>query len=275
MASRMTAVLRVAIVDDEALARARIRRLLRREPDVRVAAECADGAAAVAAILEQAPDLVFLDVQMPELDGFGVLRALPADRLPEVVFVTAFDSYAVRAFEARARDYLLKPFTETRFHAAFERARAAIEGQSLGGRSTLVSLLEQVRATQQEIRLMVSPGEARWTDRLLLKEDGRVRVIPSAEVDYLEAAKNNVKVHVGPATHLLRETLTSLEQRLDPARFGRIHRSTLVNLERVAEIQPWFSGDGMVMLRNGAKLRMSRSYRHDFEARLSAASPRA
>lgn len=265
----MTAGLRVLIADDEPLARQRLRRLLRREAEVEVVAECADGPATVAGLMTHAPDLLFLDVQMPELDGFAVLEAVPAESLPVTIFVTAYDQYALRAFEARALDYLLKPYTESRFRAAFARGRAAAQGAEPGERARLLSLLEQIRAEQRTLRAAVSSSRGTGTDRLLVREEGRVRVVATSEVDWIEAARNTVRLHAGRAVHVLREPLTTLESRLDPARFARIHRSALVNLERVAEIQPWFSGDGMVLLRTGERLRVSRGYRAQFEARLS------
>ena len=261
----MSRTIRTVIADDEPLARQRLRRMLRREPDVRLVAECGDGSATVGAVLREAPDLLFLDVQMPELDGFGVLQALPADRLPVTVFVTAFDHYALRAFEAQALDYLLKPFTEARFQAAFERARSQIGRGAAGERLAL--LVEQLRREQQELRDRLERG-GEWLERMLIREEGRVTVVPVEEIDYLAAARNHVRIHVGTATHLLREPLGALEARLDPARFGRIHRSTIVNLERVAGIEPWFSGDCNVVLRGGTRLRLSRSYRREFEGRL-------
>lgn len=264
----MNRALRVIVADDELLARQRIRRLLRREPDVKIVAECADGAATVAAVLQEAPDLLFLDVQMPELDGFAVLRALPPERVPVTVCVTAFDHYALQAFEAQALDYLLKPFTESRFRTAFERARAQIDRPDTAERAAIMTLLEQLRLEQREIRKQMEEASGETSERILVREDGRVRVIPVGEVEYLEAARNHVRVHAGRAVHLLREPLSSLEARLDPGRFARIHRSTVVNLDRVAEIQPWFSGDCMVVLQGGAKLRLSRSYRQEFESRL-------
>jgi len=262
--------IRVIVADDEALARQRVRRLLRREPDVQVVGECADGAETVAAVLREAPDLLLLDVQMPELDGFAVLRALPEDRVPVTVFVTAFDQYALRAFEAHALDYLLKPFTETRFAAAFERARAQLDRARHQEVAALRTLLEQMRG---ELRGL-GPDAPAPDDRLLVKAEGRVEVVPLHEVDYLEAARNQVRVHSGRAVHLVRETLTSLEARLDPARFARIHRSMIVNLDRVAAIEPWFSGDAIVVLRQGARLRLSRSYRQGLEERLARGRPR-
>ena len=264
----MSRPLRVVIADDEPLARQRVRRLLRREADVPVVGECVDGGETVATVVRESPDLLFLDVQMPELDGFAVLRALPAERLPVTVFVTAFDRYAVQAFEARALDYLLKPFTEARFRAAFERARGHLGGTGGVGRSDLLGLLEQLR---QEVRAVGQGGPAA-ADRLLVKEEGRVLVVPLAQVDYLEASRNHVRVHAGTVVHVLRETLGSLEARLDPRQFARIHRSVLVNLDRVAEIQPWFSGDAVLRLHDGTSLRLSRSYRAALEERLASGS---
>jgi two-component system LytT family response regulator len=264
----MSAGLRVLIADDETLARQRLRRLLRREPEVEVVAECADGLATVSGLMAHAPDLLFLDVQMPELDGFAVLQRIPADYLPVTIFVTAYDQYALRAFEARALDYLLKPYTEARFRAAFERARSAVLGPEPGERARLLSLLEQIWLEQRDLRAAVSSAESPPADRLLVREDGRVRVVAASEVDWIEAARNTVRLHLGADVHVLREPLSTLEGRLDPARFARIHRSTVVNLERVTEILPWFSGDGMVVLRSGERLRVSRSYRERFETRL-------
>lgn len=264
----MNRVLRVVLADDEPLARQRIRRLLRREPDMKIAAECADGSATVAAVLKELPDLLFLDVQMPELDGFAVLRAIPRDRMPVTVFITAFDQYALQAFEAQALDYLLKPFTETRFRAAVERARMQIGRPERAEQAAIFALLDQVRLDQRDLRNRVEAAGGETSERILVREEGRVRVVPVAQVEYLEAARNHVRIHTARSTHLLREPLSALEARLDPARFARIHRSTVVNLDRVAEIQPWFSGDCMVLLHGGAKLRLSRSYRQEFEARL-------
>jgi two-component system LytT family response regulator len=271
----VTERLRVAIVDDEPIARQRLRRLLRHEPAVEIVAECGDGRSAITAIQRYAPDLLFLDIQMPELDGFGVLRALSADRLPAVVFVTAFDQYAVQAFEAAAVDYLLKPFTESRFHLAFDRARQTLVHRDAAGSDRIAALLAEIRATHDALQRALVGGGSAHADRILVKEEGRVRVVPVAEVDYLESSRNNVRVHSGVTVHVVRDTLSAIEQRLDPARFGRIHRSLIVNLDRVTEIQPWFTGDCLVLLRGGQKLRLSRSYRRNFEARLARAVPRA
>jgi two-component system LytT family response regulator len=242
--------IRTLIVDDEPLARQRVRALLEGEPDVEVVGECGDGRRAAAAIAELKPDLVFLDVQMPHLDGFGVLDAVRADHLPAVVFVTAYDRYALRAFEVHALDYLLKPFDRERFHKALGRARAQLRrepGADVSRR--LLALLEDVQ------------GARKGLERLVIKSGGRVCFVRTDEIDWVEAAGNYLRLHVGGEVHLLRETMNRLEARLDPARFLRIHRSTMVNIERIQELQPTFHGEHVVLLRDGTELTLSRGYR--------------
>jgi two-component system LytT family response regulator len=249
------------IVDDERLARKRIRSLLKNERDVEVVGECADGAEALAAIRKQSPDLVFLDVQMPEMDGFQVLQEVGGDRMPAVVFVTAYDKYALRAFEVHALDYLLKPFDEDRFGEALRRAKEQVLGGSNGElHGRLIALIEHLRS-----------GE-RYVDRLLVKASGRVLFLKTEDIDWIEAAGNYVRLHVGKESHLLRETMNTIETRLDPAHFLRIHRSTIVNLDRIKEMQPWFSGEYVVLLKDGTELRLSRGYRDKFDERLGEAS---
>jgi two-component system LytT family response regulator len=244
---------RALIVDDEPLARQRLRTLLRGEPDVDVVGECADGQEAVAAIRELEPHLLFLDVQMPVLDGFGVLEALGPQPLPAVIFVTAYDSYAIRAFEVNALDYLLKPFDRDRFRKALERARSQIfKTPSPYTGEQLSELLDQAQ-----------PGrtERQFLDRLVIKSGGRVFFLRAEEIEWIEAAGNYLRLHVAGDMHLLRETMNNLEARLHPDKFFRIHRSTIVNLERVKELQPWFHGDYRVILTDGTELTLSRSYR--------------
>jgi two-component system LytT family response regulator len=249
------------IVDDERLARKRIRSLLKNERDVEVVGECADGAEALAAIRKQSPDLVFLDVQMPEMDGFQVLQEVGGDRMPAVVFVTAYDKYALRAFEVHALDYLLKPFDEDRFGEALRRAKEQVLGGSNGElHGRLIALIEHLRS-----------GE-RYVDRLLVKASGRVLFLKTEDIDWIEAAGNYVRLHVGRESHLLRETMNTIETKLDPAHFLRIHRSTIVNLDRIKEMQPWFSGEYVVLLKDGTELRLSRGYRDKFDERLGEAS---
>lgn len=246
--------MRVLLVDDEPLARKRLRTLLEAEPDVDIVGECGDGAQAVETIRALRPDLVFLDVRMPELDGFGVLEALGEDPRPAVIFVTAYDRFALRAFEVNALDYLLKPFDRGRFQKALLRARQRI------GRSPAEEVHKQLRALLDDTR-----AGRKYLDRVVIKSAARVFFLRVEEIDWIEAAGNYLKLHVGGEDHLLRETMSGLEARLDPAKFLRIHRSTVVNVERIQELQPWFHGDYAVLLRDGTRLTLSRSYRPKLE----------
>ncbi len=240
--------IRTLIVDDEPLARERLQTLLRAEPRVELVGESANGLEAVEHIRALKPDLVFLDVQMPELDGFGVLRELAPDERPAVVFVTAFDQFAVKAFEVHAIDYLLKPFDRERLTAAVDRvAKALSQKQPDALHQKLNALLDELRPTQA-------------ADRLLVKSEGRMLFVRVADLDWVEAADNYVSLHVGRETHLLRETMTALEGRL-PKPFLRISRSTMVNTERIRELQPLFHGDYAVILHDGTKLTLTRGYR--------------
>jgi two-component system LytT family response regulator len=242
--------IRTLIVDDEPLARERLRSLLAAEPDIEVLGECADGREAVAAIDRDAPDLVFLDIQMPELDGFEVLAAIEPAKPPVVVFVTAYSQHALRAFEVHALDYLLKPFDRERFQTTLARVRAQCQ-RSQGG-----ELTQKLSALLADLRPETKPA-----DRLVVKAAGRVLFLKTPDIDWIEAADNYVNLHVGKESHLLRETMASIETRLDPTQFLRISRSTIVNVERIKELQPMFHGDYSVILRNGARLSLSRGYR--------------
>jgi two-component system LytT family response regulator len=237
---------RVLIVDDEAVARRRIRRLLAAEPDVTVVGECADGASALKAITNDKPHIAFLDVQMPELDGFAVVRSVPSTELPGVVFVTAFDRYALRAFDVHAIDYLLKPFTRERFRTALSRARARLDRR---GDDHIAALIDHLHATR------------RYPTRVAVRAADRFIVIDWRDVDWVEAADNYVKLHVGAKEFLLRDTLAAIEKQLDPERFARIHRSAIVQLDRVAELHPSSHGDVDVVLRGGARLILTRTWR--------------
>jgi len=246
--------LRVLIVDDEAVARRRVRRLLANEADVVVAGECGDGGSAVQAIARDGPDVVFLDVQMPELDGFEVVQSIAAAERPWIVFVTAFDRYALRAFDVHAIDYLLKPFSRERFSLALGRARDRLEHRVANGE--MAALLEHLRKTP------------RHPARVAVRTADRLVVVGWRDVDWIEAADNYVKLHVGEKTHILRETLASIEKQLDPARFARIHRSAIVELDRIAEMHPASHGDVDVVLRNGTRRPLSRTHRDRAERAL-------
>ncbi|MGH9832026.1 MAG: LytR/AlgR family response regulator transcription factor [Blastocatellia bacterium] len=242
--------IRALIVDDEPLARERILDLLAGDVEVEIAGECGDGLSAVAAIEHHKPDLLFLDVQMPELDGFGVLEAIDEAKAPVIIFVTAYDQYALRAFEVHALDYLLKPFDRERFDKALQRAKHQIARERAGAvNQELVALLTDLKARPKPL------------ERLVIKSAGRVFFLRAEEIDWIEAAANYVKLHVGKESHLLRETINGLAAKLDPDKFLRIHRSTIINLERVKELQPWFHGDYVVILQDGTQLTSSRNYR--------------
>ena len=260
--------IKILIVDDEPLAREGVRVLLEQDPEVEVVGECANGREAVKALGELGPDLLFLDVQMPEMDGFEVLAQIEAARMPVVVFVTAYDQHALRAFEVHALDYLLKPFKDDRFRAALERAKAQVRQQKVNAISQrLVALLEQTGSPAPAVATP-PPDEAPYLRRLVVKTGGRVFFINVEEIDWIEAADYYVRLHVGDKAHLLRETMSTLERRLDPQHFQRIHRSTIVRLDRIATLEPYFHGNYMVLLRDGTELKMSRRHRQKVEAAL-------
>ena len=268
----MTA-LRVLIVDDEAFARQRLRRLLGELPDIDLVGEASNGREAVTLITMHNPDVVLLDVQMPRVDGFAVLHALDGPA-PLVIFVTAFDEHAVTAFNVHAFDYILKPVDPSRFAEAIERARTQVAQTSAAERhAKLVAFLEGTPgAVPREAlgdTLEPSAGGSRGPiDRLLVKDEGRMYFVPVGEIDWIEAFGNYARVHTGPRTHLIRETMATLERALDVRRFARIHRSTIVNLDRVRQMDLWGSGDYMVRLVDGTQLKLSRWYRDRLEARL-------
>lgn len=245
--------IRTLIVDDEPLARDRVKRFLRDEFDIEVVGECGNGKDAVAAIKHLKPDLVFLDIQMPEKNGFEVIRSLNGKNLPAVIFVTAYDQYALQAFDVHALDYLLKPFNRDRLHRAVERAREA------------VSLKRKGALDERLMSLIADLGHGKkYLERLVVKSAGRVSFLKADEIDWIEAAGNYVKLHVGRESHMIRETMNGIETKLDPDRFLRIHRSTVVNIDKIKELHPMFSGDYAVILLDGTELALSRNYRDRF-----------
>jgi two-component system LytT family response regulator len=238
------------IVDDEPLARARIRELLKPDADIGHIQECGDGFEAVSIIQDKRPDLVFLDIQMPEKDGFGVVEEIGLERMPVVIFVTAYDQYALRAFQVCALDYLLKPFDEKRFEQTLQRAKTQIRTTRSGDlHASLFSLMEQWRA------------QSKYIERVLVKTSGRFFFLNVGEIDWIRAEGNYVRLHVGKSAYLLRETVHNLERQLDPARFLRIHRSTIANIDQIREIQQTFHGEYTVVLKDGTELKLSRRYR--------------
>jgi two-component system LytT family response regulator len=249
--------IRVLIVDDEAPARQRLADLLQKDARVAAILEAADGVSAVEAIQSQSPALVFLDVQMPELDGLGVIDAVGAGQMPLTVFVTAYDQHAIRAFETNALDYLLKPFSDERFEAALNRAKARLDERSTSdfGRRMMKMLAAEPQARRP------------W-DRLVVKSSGSTRFIRVLEIDWIEAAGVYVNLHVADQQLLYRATLHELAERLDPRRFVRIHRSAIVNIESILQLEPVSHGEFDVVLKNGARTRVSRGYRAQLENRL-------
>src|SRR5215510_3883274 len=238
---------KVLIADDEPLARRSLRRFLKPFPEFEVDAECGDGEATVTAIRARRPDLLFLDIQMPEMDGFEVIRSIGVESMPLTVFVTAYDRYALQAFEAQALDYLLKPFAEQRFRSTLFRARRNLDlGTALVSNEQLAQLLERI-CRQKE-----------YVERIPVPDKGRFVFVKTQELDWIEAEGNYLRLHSHGASHLLRGNMNEMETKLDPARFMRIHRSTIVNLERVKELQPWFKGSHLVVMTNGQQLRLSR-----------------
>jgi two-component system, LytTR family, response regulator len=243
--------IRVLIVDDEPLAREGIRTRLANEPDIDVIGECSNGRQAVTVIERESPDIVFLDIQMPKLDGFGVIATVGVRRMPQVIFVTAYDEHALRAFEVHALDYLLKPIDGTRFLEALTQARCRIRAHELQ---------TQLHALVESIKL-----EKKYLSRLSIKNGGRILFLDVDEIDWIEAADNYALVHAGRDSHMLHTTMNNLEDRLDPSAFLRIHRSTIVNLQRVKELHPLFHGEYAVILKDGTQLASSRSYRNKLQ----------
>lgn len=258
--------IRTLIVDDEPLARRNIRILLKDEPEVEIVGEAASGREALALIRKYSPALVFLDIQMPEMDGFAVLENIEAEQLPVIVFVTAFDQYALKAFEFHALDYLLKPFDDARFEKALRQAKLQIEQREVKDLSKrLVALLEGREGQSFEV-----PARQEHVSRLLIKSSGRVSFLKTDEIDYVQAEDYYVKLHVGRKGHLLRETMNEMEAKLDPSKFLRIHRSTIVNIERILELQQHFNGDYIVLLQDGTELKLSRSRRDQLQKLLKS-----
>lgn len=234
------------IVDDERLSRQRIRRLLALEPECDLIGECANGAEAVRVLENERPDIVFLDVQMPEMDGFEVVRAIEQTQ-PLIIFTSAYDEYALRAFEVQAFDYLLKPFDRRRFRESIQRARTRLDERSVVPERRTV---------------------AKTPDRFAVRNNGRVVFLKVSDIDWIEASDNYVCLHVGKDTHVVRETMSELERRLDAAQFIRVHRSAIVNLDRVKELQPWFRGDYRVVLNDGTELTLTKTHREKLESQL-------
>jgi len=256
MSDAKPARIRTLIADDEPLARERLSTLLAAEDWIDLVGEAVDGLQAIADIQRLRPDLVFLDIQMPGATGFEVIEAVGAEQMPFVVFVTAYDQYALKAFDVHAIDYLLKPFDKERFQTSLARARQQLERRTTGElERRLIELVQDLRPASR-------------MERFVIKTSGRVFFLRAEEIDWIEAAGNYVKLHVGNEAHLFRETMNALEARLNTDTFYRIHRSHIVNIERVRELQPWFNGEYVVFLKDGTRLTLSRGYREKLQERL-------
>ena len=239
-------------MDDETLGRERIRKLLSAESGIEIIGECGDGASAIQTILRDKPDLVFLDVQMPEADGFTVLQEVGIDQIPAVIFITAYDQFALKAFEVHAVDYLMKPFDKERFKVALQRAVERIQRRQAGDLNQRLSTL---------LADVLPAHPPRGPERIAVKSSGRLLFVKMEDIDWVEAADNYVNLHVGKEQHLHRETMAAIEAQLPAASFMRISRSTIVNLDRIKELQPLFHGEYAVILKSGTRLTLSRSYR--------------
>jgi two-component system LytT family response regulator len=245
-----SARIRALIADDEALARKFIRRMLKDDHDVEIVGECSNGKETVAMIRKESPDLVFLDVQMPEMDGFAVLEAIGVERLPEIIFATAYEQYAIRAFELHALDYLLKPFDQTRFKEAIRHAKERFRSErQKEGRMQITALLESIG------------NKPPYLDRLVIKAGGRITFLRTTDINWIEADDKYVHLHTSKASPMIRQTLGAMEAQLDPKKFRRVHRSAIVNIERIKELQPLFSGEHSILLEDGTKLTLSRNYK--------------
>jgi two-component system LytT family response regulator len=241
--------IRTLVVDDEPVARARVLSLLRDESDIEVVGECATGPQAISAIETASPDLVFLDIQMPQMNGLELARTLGAT-MPAVVFVTAYDEYALRAFEVHALDYVLKPFSAARFKAALMHARQHLSQRRAQGSRDAVTARRE---------------------RLVVKSSGRIYFVRTKEIDWCEASGNYVRIHVGQQTHLVRGTMGYIESQLDPAQFVRVHRSTIVNVDRIQELHSSFNGEYVILLHDKTRLTLSRGYRDGLQTKLGKA----
>ena len=242
--------IRALIVDDEALARRFIRRMLKGDRDFEIIGECSNGKETVAMIRRENPDIVFLDVQMPEMDGFAVLEAVGIERVPEVIFATAYEQYAIRAFELHALDYLLKPFDQARFREAIKHAKERFRSvRQSDGRMQISALLESIKNKPQ------------YLERLVIKAGGRITFLSTDEINWIQADDKYVHLHTNKWSPMVRQTLSAMEAQLDPKKFRRVHRSAIVNVERIKELQPLFNGEHSILLDDGTKLTLSRNYK--------------
>lgn len=258
-------MLTAIVADDEKIGRHRLVRLVEETGEVELLAVCSSGREAVTQVLERQPQLLLLDVQLPDLHGFEVLSEIASRASPATLFVTAFDQYAIRSFDVHRIDYLLKPFDAPRFREAFARAKARITGHERAVHDEKVRALLRDHADAK-----TRQGQHPPLDRVAVKVDGGLQVVPTADVDWWETEGNYMRLHVDGRSHLIRMTAAAIEPQLDPRTFVRIHRRFIVNVDRIVEVQPWLAGDAFLLLRNGTKLRLSRTFRERLQARLAA-----
>jgi two-component system LytT family response regulator len=265
--------IRALVVDDEILARKALKAMLNDDPEMEVIAECRNGKEAVNAIRKESPDIVFLDIQMPEMDGFQVIEEVGVSGMPVTVFVTAFDKYALRAFEAHALDYLLKPFDHDRFDTVLLRAKTFVRQQKLGEiNESLFAVLKDLKPKSNESPLETDKGAHKDPiDRVVIKSGGRIYFLRIEEIDWVEGTSNYLSLHSASGTHLIRETMGNFHAKLDSRKFLRIHRSTIVNIERIKDIRPLFKGEYVITLTSGKRLKASRGYRREIQALLGEA----
>ncbi len=249
--------IRAVVVDDEGLARDTLQLLLDNHDDIEVLAACENGEEAVEAINTMAPDLVFLDIQMPAMNGFEVIETIGPENMPVVIFVTAYDQYALKAFEAQALDYLLKPFDDDRFEQALERVRGMIRQQQVG---ELGARLAALVAGEETAPAPTADATATYLQRIMIKSRQSMYFLRVEDVEWIEAAGDYVAIHAGGKSHLLRETMSGILQKLDPTKFVRIHRSSIVCIDSISELKPYFHGDYIILLKSGKELKLSRRY---------------
>jgi two-component system LytT family response regulator len=247
-------MIRAIIIDDESLAREKVKLFAEGETDIEIVDQCSNGHEAIASCIKFKPDLLFLDIQMPEINGFEVLQHLSTNILPGIIFITAYDEFALHAFEFHALDYLLKPFDRGRFQKSVAHARTALRS------------ISETETTTEQIKVLLNSIQqnSNRLERLIVKTNGRIIFLRIEEIDWMEAAGNYVKLHVGNETHMIRETMNGLEQQLNPQKFIRIHRSTIINIEKIKELEPFFNGEYKVLLSNNAQVILSRNYRESF-----------
>lgn len=248
----------VVIVDDESLAREKIRLLLSKERDFEIVAECADAKNAIVKIKMLKPRLIFLDIQMPGMDGFEMLKQLKMKNRPVIIFTTAYDKYAIKAFDIYALDYLLKPFDKERFHLSLQRTREHLSGKNAAD-ERIIDLL-----TDLSTKKGLGTKKPLYDTRMIIRQSGRIFFLKINQIEYIEASGNYMKIHSNDESYLLRDTLNAMEKKLDPENFIRIHRSVIVNIEFIKEIKPWFNGEYLVFLKNGTKLTSSKTYKNNF-----------